>query len=84
MIFRVWKWTVAPAFLVIGLCGCSGMETFFNPPPPQTAANGPPPRVQNCGIVSIGSPTNYACNGKVYTSFDLAKLRQDWDKTHGG
>ena len=40
--------------------------------------------VQNCGIVSIGSPSNYACDGKVYTAFQLAKLRQDWEKSHGG
>ncbi len=48
------------------------------------AADVPPPQVQNCGIVSIGSPSKYACNGKVYTSFDLLKLRQDWEKNHGG
>ena len=48
------------------------------------AADRPPPMVQDCGIVGIGSPTKYACNGKVYTSFDLLKLRLDWEKTHGG
>jgi hypothetical protein len=39
--------------------------------------------VQNCGIVSIGSPTKYACNGKTYTSFELLKLRLAWEKEHG-
>jgi hypothetical protein len=34
--------------------------------------------------VSIGSPSKFVCNGKVYTSFELARLRQDWAKAHGG
>ena len=28
--------------------------------------------------------SNYACGGKVYTAFQLAKLREDWEKNHGG
>jgi hypothetical protein len=33
-------------------------------------------RVQDCGIVAISSPSRYACpDGKVYTSFDLARAR---------
>ena len=35
----------------------------------KAAGDNPPPLVQNCGIVSISSPTKYACNGKTYTSF---------------
>ena len=61
------------------LAGCAGMKKT------QVArAGGPPPLVQDCAIVTIGSPTKYACNDKTYTSFDLAKLRLEWEKSHGG
>jgi hypothetical protein len=34
-------------------------------------------RVQDCAIVAITSPSRFACpDGKVYTSFDLARARQ--------
>jgi len=49
-----------------------------------SASKTPPPLVQNCGIVSIGSPTKYVCDGKVYTSFELHKLGEDWAKSHPG
>lgn len=73
------------AAAMLALAGCAGLQ----PPAGGGAATGqvsanPPPRVQDCGIVGIGSPTKYACNGKVYTSFELAKLRLDWEKNHGG
>jgi hypothetical protein len=35
------------------------------------------PRVQDCGVLNTGSPSRFVCNGKVYTSFQLAKLRED-------
>jgi len=72
---------------ILTLAGCSAMPPFLGGQAPQQAPAGSgssPPFVQDCGIVSIGSPTKYACNGKVYTSFDLAKLRLDWEKSHGG
>jgi hypothetical protein len=75
------------ATAMIALAGCAGMQPYHgggSPPQQVAAADRPPPMVQNCGIVSIGSPTKYACDGKVYTSFDLLKLRQDWEKNHGG
>ena len=75
---------LAYTVLAMGLCGCSAMAPFGSAPQQQTSAKVPPPYVQNCGIVSIGSPSNYACDGKVYTSFELAKLRQEWEKSHGG
>lgn len=37
----------------------------------------PMPLVQNCAVVNIGSPSKFACNGKVYTTFELAKIRED-------
>jgi hypothetical protein len=72
---------------MVAVSGCSGMHSYLgNDPSPQQVASAdtPPPRVQNCGIVGIGSPTKYACNGKVYTSFDLLRLRLAWEKNHGG
>ena len=35
------------------------------------------PLVQNCAVLNTGTPSRFACNGKVYTSFQLAKLRED-------
>jgi hypothetical protein len=40
--------------------------------------------VQNCAIVGISSPSKYACGGKVYTSFQLLKLRQEWEQAPRG
>lgn len=59
--------------LAIGLGGC-GMTTGTQAPQQAAGKDGPPPQVEDCGIVGIGSPSKYACNGKVYTSFALAKL----------
>ena len=50
--------------------------------PSQTAGSKQIPRVEDCAIVAISSPTKYACNGKVYTSFQLAKLRLDEEKKY--
>ena len=74
------------AVATIALAGCAGMQPHGSGSSYQkvAAADRPPPMVQNCGIVGIGSPTKYACDGKVYTSFDLLKLRRDWEKNHGG
>lgn len=40
------------------------------------AKSDPPPRVQDCGIVTISTPNKYICNGKVYTSYQLQQLRE--------
>jgi hypothetical protein len=72
------------AVVMITMAGCASMQSPGGGPPQQVAdADRPPPMVQNCGIVSIGSPTKYACNGKTYTSFELLKLRLAWEKSHG-
>lgn len=44
------------------------------------AAARPIPRVQDCGVLNTGTPSRFVCNGKVYTSFQLAKLREDQAK----
>jgi hypothetical protein len=41
------------------------------------AAAAPIPYVQNCAVLNTGSPSRFACNGKVYTSFQLAKIREE-------
>jgi len=79
MIVRTGYWpgglALASAVLAMGLWGCSAMAPVASAP--QTSAKAPPPFVQDCGIASIGSPSTYACDGKVYTSFALTKLRSD-------
>jgi hypothetical protein len=68
--------------------GCSSMQPFVGSggePAASTqasAATTPPPRVQDCAIVNITSPNQFYCKGKVYTSFQLTKLREDWAKDH--
>lgn len=39
----------------------------------------PPPRVENCAVVTISTPAKYACNGKVYTAYELQHLREKWE-----
>jgi len=53
------------------LAGCAA----YGPNPPASAASGP--LVQNCGVIQTGTPSRFVCNGKVYTSYQLAKLRED-------
>lgn len=42
----------------------------------------PPPKVENCAVVTISTPPKYACNGKVYTSYELQHLREKWEAAH--
>jgi len=81
MLMKARRWPIrlaaASTLLALGLAGCSSFEW------PRTGA-GYPPAVQNCGRVSTGTPSKFVCDGKVYTSFELARLREDWAKTHGG
>jgi hypothetical protein len=42
----------------------------------------PIPRVQDCAVLNTGTPSRFACNGKVYTSFELAKLRENEAKKY--
>jgi aspartate aminotransferase-like enzyme len=73
------------ALLASGLAGCSILpQKGWGTPPP-----GAPPMVTDCSVVTISTPTRYACNGKVYTSFDLEKQRLAWEtaqnsETHPG
>jgi hypothetical protein len=46
------------------------------------AAARPVPRVQDCGVLDAGTPSRFVCDGKVYTSFQLARLREDEAKKY--
>lgn len=74
-------WTVAGAMLV--LCGCANVNQvvgydFNNLQKPffRDAKMEGPPRVQNCGIIAISTPSQFECNGKKYTTVELADIRQ--------
>jgi aspartate aminotransferase-like enzyme len=60
---------------MLGVAGCALLPQKGWGSPPA----GAPPLVQDCAIVTISSPTRYACNGKVYTSFDLERQRLAWE-----
>ncbi len=77
------RMSIAGGILVAALAGCSTAKSSSGFPPPGAAvANGkpsdPPPSVNDCGVVSVGSPTKYVCNGKVYTTFQLSKMKKDY------
>jgi hypothetical protein len=83
------RMSIAGGIVAMALAGCSTMQSLTGgkgggfPPPGAPMANGkpagPPPAVADCGMISSGSPTKYVCNGKTYTSFQLAKMRQDYE-----
>ena len=55
--------------------GCAEVAPATAPATGTTAQAAP--RIWDCGLVSSGSPSKYVCNGKVYTTFQLAKIRLD-------
>ena len=82
---------IAAGAMTVMLAGCSSSSMPWSrssggsfPPPGAAMANGkptgPPPRPEDCAMTNSGSPTKYVCNGKSYTSFDLAKMRTDYEK----
>jgi len=68
------------------LAGCAGIASGSTvsqaPGGTSQAAVVPVPRVQSCGVLQTGTPSRFVCNGKVYTSFQLAKLREDEAKKY--
>ncbi|MGO9453396.1 MAG: hypothetical protein ACLQDV_20465 [Candidatus Binataceae bacterium] len=74
---------IAGGIIAVALAGCSTSGGGNLPPPAATAVAGakpvePPPDVHDCAVVSMGSPTKYVCNGKIYTTFELTKMREDY------
>ncbi len=55
--------------LALAIAGCAAFAAV--------AGADPVPRVQDCGIVTISSPTKYICKGKVYTAYQLQHLREE-------
>jgi hypothetical protein len=78
------KMSIAAGAIALTLAGCSSRTSSGGFPPPGAAmVNGkpwPPPRVQDCTMIQSSSPTRYACNGKVYTTFDLNRMRMAYEK----
>jgi hypothetical protein len=64
-----------PALLAVSLSSCAQMMPSGPAHQQMASANAQVPNVDDCAVVTIGSPSKYACDGKVYTSFDLYKLR---------
>ena len=75
-------WMLAGAMLL--LAGCSSGSAQFagydfsllEKPFFRNAKMEGPPRVENCGIIAISTPSQYECNGKKYTTVELADIRQ--------
>jgi hypothetical protein len=71
----------AGALLILG--GCSSAAQPINPtwadlskPFFRDAKMDGPPRVENCGIIAISTPSTFECNGKKYTTLELADIRE--------
>ena len=79
-----WRLMLVSAVMIASTAGCATIQSTVTPAwtPSQTAGTTKVPRVEDCAIVAISSPTKYACNGKVYTSFQLAKLRMAEEKKY--
>lgn len=80
--------TITIASALMALAGCSNIaakSTVEHGPPATISAQPirPVPRVQNCGVLDAGTPSRFVCDGKVYTSYQLAKLREDEAKKYG-
>lgn len=72
----------ALALVVVATAGCATVTETLSSSSTQTAAAPkaaptPVPYVENCVETNVGSPSKFVCNGKSYTSFQLAKIRED-------
>ncbi len=75
---------LAVCALLITLGGCAGTSVNWpttRPGAPGIEASGKPfPRVQDCLSIKQATPSQFVCNGKVYTANQLRDLREDWAK----
>lgn len=60
-------WFLAPIAVQL-LAGCSVAN-------PVLSSSGPGPHAENCAIIQQATPTKFVCDGKVYTSVQLADIR---------
>jgi hypothetical protein len=72
---------LAACALLITLSGCAGSSMRWpgsSPAAPAYDAAGKPfPAAQNCINIKQATPSQFVCNGKVYTAQQLLKLRED-------
>jgi hypothetical protein len=61
--------------LLIAASGCAAKQSLSRLTAADNAAVNPP-AVQDCACISVGSPSQFECGGKVYTSYQLAHLRE--------
>jgi hypothetical protein len=68
----------AGVLMLLAMAGCSLMSGSSSGTSAQTAgaAATPVPYVENCVETHVGSPSKFVCNGKSYTSFQLALIRE--------
>jgi len=79
------RMSIAAGAIAVALAGCSSSRNSGGFPPPGAPMvngkpTGPPPKVADCAVTNSGSPSKYVCKGKAYTSFDLYKMRKDYEK----
>jgi len=77
----------SPTLLAIGGCAllmafsaCSGTSMHWRTTGPETSAvtaGDLAPKVQDCIAINTGTPSKYVCGGRVYTSHELRKMRED-------
>ncbi len=76
------------AILSIGFAlataGCAASAQPAPAPASTVARTDPRPNVQDCGIVTISSPSKYVCNGKVYTAYQLQHLKEQYVSARAG
>ena len=79
-----WRLMIVSAVMIASATGCATIHSTVTPAwtPSQTAGTARVPRVEDCAIVAISTPSRYACNGKVYTSYQLAKMRMEEEKKY--
>lgn len=82
--FCSWRLMIVSAVMIASAAGCATIQSTVTPAwtPSQTAGTARVPRVEDCAIVAISTPSRYACNGKVYTSYQLAKMRMEEEKKY--
>jgi hypothetical protein len=82
--FCSWRLMLVSAAMIASAAGCATIQSTITPAwtPSQTAGTAQAPRIEDCALVGISSPSRWACNGKVYTSFQLAKMRMDEEKKY--
>ena len=69
--------------ITLAAAGCSTTAASPSDPPTVAAAQSAsakpattPPDVTDCAIVTLSTPTLYACGGKVYNVYQLQHLRE--------